>query len=360
MSYVDVRSDTVTVPTPEMREAMLAAPVGDDVYEEDPTINALEEEVADLLGKEAAIYCATGTMTNQIGIWASTREADEVIMERECHVYNYEAGAPAILSRVLIKLLDGERGVMTADQIEEAIVPDTLHTAPTSLVCIENTHNKRGGTLFPLDEMKRIGEVCHRNGLKLHLDGARLWNATAATGVAERDYAATVDSLSVCFSKGLGAPVGSALCGSRDLITVARKKRKMIGGGWRQAGIIAAGALYALRNHRNRLTEDHANAKRLADGLRGIPGITINPDDPETNILMIDFAKNVNAKVVSARLKEHGVLISSMGPHRLRAVTHLGIDKTNIDTIIAAFAAVMKDIDAIIADYDTVTKEIGE
>ena len=342
MNFIDVRSDTVTKPSDAMRSAMYEAAVGDDVYEEDPTINQLEEEVADLLGKEAALYCPSGTMTNQIGIWVSVREGEEIIMERDCHVYNYEAGAPALLGRALTKLLPGKRGVITADQVAAEFVDGNLHQARTGLVCVENTHNKQGGTIFPLEEIERIGNLCRERGVRYHMDGARIWNASAATGISEAEYAKHVDTISVCFSKGLGAPVGSALAGTKETIDFARRRRKVLGGAMRQAGIIAAGALYAVRNNRERLAEDHANARRLADGLREIPDISVDPKDPETNILMIDVTAPVPAPVVAEELKKLGVLINGILPTRLRAVTHMDVTGDDMDRIVDAFAAVAK------------------
>ena len=344
MDYVDVRSDTVTKPTEAMRKAMFLAEVGDDVYREDPSVNALEEEVADLLGKEAALFCPSGSMTNQIGIWVNTREGEEVIMERDCHVYNYEAGAPAMLSRVLTKLLPGRRGVLTAAQIAENMVAGDLHQARTGLVEIENTHNKQGGTIFPIDEIQRIGSLCKERGVRFHMDGARIWNASAATGIPEADYAQHVDTISVCFSKGLGAPVGSALVGDAETIDMARRRRKVLGGAMRQAGFLAGAARYALRHHRERLAEDHANAKRLADGLREIPGFSVDPADPETNILMINVTGPVPAPQVAEALKRRGVLINGILPTRLRAVTHLDVTAADMDRIIDAFADVSKSL----------------
>ncbi len=343
---IDLRSDTVTKPTPEMRQFMHEAELGDDVFGEDPTINALEEETAALLGKEAALYVPSGTMSNQIGIWVNTREGDEVILERECHVYNYEAGAPAVLSRVQVRTIPGVRGVLTADDIRPNINPDDLHRAPTSLVCIENTHNRAGGAVYPIDEIERIGALCAEHKLNLHLDGARLWNATAATGIAERDYAKHVRTVSVCFSKGLGAPVGSALCGPRDLIAYARRKRKMLGGGMRQAGVIAAGAQYAIRNHRERMPEDHENAKRLAVAVNELPGFSVDVEHVETNILFIEVTAPIAASDVASLLGEEGVAILALRPTAMRAVTHLDVSRREIDEAIEAFARVSEALPA--------------
>lgn len=341
---IDIRSDTVTKPTAAMRAFMANAEVGDDVYREDPMVRALEEETAALLGKEAALYVPSGTMSNQIGVWVNTHEGDEVICERDCHIYNYEAGAPALLSRVLMKTLQGARGVISAAQVEEAVNPANIHAAATTLVCLENTHNKAGGTIYPREEMERISDLCKRGDMRLHLDGARLWNASAATGIPERDYAELADTVSVCFSKGLGAPVGSALCGSQEVIERARRKRKILGGGMRQAGIIAAGALYALRNHRVRLVEDHMNARRLAEAINELPGIKVDLEGVQTNIVMIEITGNATAQQVSAMMKEEGVLINAMRPKVLRAVTHLDVSARDIEKAIEAFARISRKI----------------
>jgi threonine aldolase len=297
-----------------------------------------------LLGKAAALFLPSGTMSNQIGIWVNTRDGDEVICERDCHVYNYEAGAPALLARVLMKTLSGQYGVMTAAQIEQAINAPNIHAAPTTLVCLENTHNKAGGTLYPLEEIARIGALCRERGIRLHLDGARLWNASAATGTPEADFAREADTVSVCFSKGLGAPVGSALCGTRELIETARRKRKILGGGMRQAGVIAAGALFALRNHRTRLLEDHANARRLAEAVGALPGFRIELGAVQTNIVMIEISAGSTAQQVSDMMKNEGVLINAMRPQVLRAVTHLDVNAREIECVIGAFQRVSQKL----------------
>ena len=251
---------------------------------------------------------------------------------------------PALLSRVLMKTLQGARGVISAAQVEEAVNPSNIHAAATTLVCLENTHNKAGGTIYPREEMERISDLCKRADTRLHLDGARLWNASAATGIPERDYAELADTVSVCFSKGLGAPVGSALCGSQEVIERARRKRKILGGGMRQAGIIAAGALYALRNHRTRLVEDHANARRLAEAVNELPGIKVDLEGVHTNIVMIEITGNATAQQVSTMMKEEGVLINAMRPKVLRAVTHLDVSSGDVEKAIEAFARISRKI----------------
>ena len=339
---IDLRSDTVTKPTPAMRKAMYEAEVGDDVQGEDPAINALEEETAALLGTKAAVYVPSGTMSNQIGIWVNTREGDEVILEQDCHVYNYEAAAPAVLGRVQVRTIPGVRGIITAEQIAANINPDDVHRPRTSLVCIENTHNRASGAIYPLDEIERISQLCRSRKLSLHLDGARLWNASAATGISEHEYVRHVRTVSVCYSKGLGAPVGSALCGPADLIKEARRRRKLLGGGMRQAGIVAAGALYALRHHRDRLPEDHANAKRLAHGVNSIPGFYVDVKHVETNIVFIEVTAQIPAAEVASMLGAEGVLMLPLRPTAMRAVTHLDITREQIDRAIEVFAKVSK------------------
>lgn len=305
-----------------MREAMASAPVGDDVLGDDPTVQELEKETATLLGKEAALYTPSGTMANQLALRCHAQPGDEILLEGEAHIYYYESGGPAALSGVMCRCLSGQRGVFTAADVEAVLRPSDPHFAPTRLVCIENTHNRGGGKVWTLQAVQDVAVVARKHKLMFHLDGARLWNACAATGVTEREYAACFDTVSVCFSKGLGAPVGSALAGPRELVQRARRFRKMFGGGMRQAGIVAAGALYALRNHRSRLTEDHANARMLAEGLTGVRQIDINPAEVETN--MVRFRLNgMPAGEFIEKLKAQGVLMLATGPSTVRAVTNL-------------------------------------
>lgn len=329
---IDLRSDTVTQPTPAMREAIANAEVGDDVMGDDPTVNALEAYVAQLLGKEAAVYMPSGTMTNQIALRAHTEPADEVILETQAHIYYYEGGAPAALSGVMCRLIQGDRGIFTAKDLMQALRPADYHFPKTKLVCLENTHNRGGGSIYPLSEIEKIAQVCQERDLKLHLDGARLWNACIATGISEKEYAKAFDSVSVCFSKGLGAPIGSALVGSRDFIERSRRFRKMFGGGMRQAGMMAAGALYALKHNRERLKEDHLNAKILADSLQQIEGIEINPETVETNIVIFHI-KTISAETLVQRLAEEGVAMLAIAPNSLRAVTNLMVNKEQIQQV---------------------------
>lgn len=337
---IDLRSDTITKPTAEMRRAMANAEVGDDVHGDDPTVNALEKRIAEILGKEAAVYMPSGTMTNQVAIRTHTEPGDEILMDAGTHTYFYESGAPAALSGVMCRLLQGIRGIFTARDVEDALRPRTIHFPVTRLVCIENTHNKGGGSIWPVNLIAEIAETARSNKLQLHLDGARLWNASAATGIPESEYGYYFDSASVCFSKGLGAPVGSALAGSEEFIARARRFRKQFGGGMRQAGIIAAGALYALENHRARLTEDHANARTFAEGIHTVPGIDLDPSTVETNIVIFRVS-GLSAAELAKRLKNAGVHVFATGKDTIRAVTHLDVSRNQIDEAVEIVRAVM-------------------
>jgi threonine aldolase len=272
-------------------------------------------------------------MTNQVAIRAHTEPGDEVLMDANAHVYYYEGGAPAALSGVMCRLIDTSRGIFTADQVRHVLRPQNIHHPRAKLVCLENTHNRGGGSIWPLEQIADVERAARGAGLKMHLDGARLWNASAATGIPERDYAAHFDSVSVCFSKGLGAPVGSCLVGTLEFITRARRFRKMFGGGMRQAGIIAAGALYALENHRSRLAQDHANTKALAAGLAAMPGVSLNVADVETNIVVFKL-KNIPAADMVDRLKREGVWMMATGPDTVRAVVCLEVNEADIEVAI--------------------------
>lgn len=329
---IDLRSDTITQPTSAMRQAIAQAEVGDDVFGDDPTVNALEAEVAALLGKEAAVYMPSGTMTNQVALRLHTEPGDEIILESEAHIYYYEGGAPAALSGVMCRLVKGDRGIFTAADLTQVLRPADPHFPQTRLVCLENTHNRGGGRIYPLAEIAAIAQVCQAHGLKLHLDGARLWNACAATGIAAADYASPFDTVSVCFSKGLGAPIGSALVGSQAAIHRARRFRKQFGGSMRQAGLIAAGALYALKHHFDRLKDDHSNARLLAEGLATIDGIQIDPEAVETNIVLF-HTQDIGAEIVAQRLQAMGVAVLATGPHSIRAVTNLMVTREQIQQV---------------------------
>lgn len=342
---IDLRSDTVTTPTAEMRRAIAEAEVGDDVFRDDPTVRELEERVAAILGKADAVYVPTGTMSNQIALRTHTEPGDMVLAAEGAHIGSHEIGAPAALAGVTVHTLPTHRGRFRADDVLAAVpephewLPSALFQPPT-LVEAENTHNEAGGTIWPLDELTAVTDAARGAGMAAHLDGARLWNASAATGIEPSAYAAGFDTVSVCFSKGLGAPVGSALCGSADLVERARRFKQMYGGGFRQAGLLAAGALHALEHHRERLAEDHATAARFAAGLAETPGITIDAAGVETNLVYfavtgmpaVRFCEEVHAR---------GAWMLPAGPQRVRAVTHLGITTADVDGALAAVTAVM-------------------
>lgn len=341
---IDLRSDTVTQPTSDMRQAMVQAPVGDDVLGDDPSVNALEAYVAELLGKETAVYMPSGTMTNQVALRSHTQPGDEILLEAESHIYYYEGGGPAALSGVSCRLLSGKGGVFSAVSVEQALRPADPHFPQSRLVCVENTHNRSGGRIFPLETIQEIAKVCEQHDLRLHMDGARFWNACVATGISEADYAAPFDTVSVCFSKGLGAPVGSALVGTAEQMAKARRFRKMFGGGMRQAGMIAAGAHYALKHHCDRLAEDHENAQRLAKGLQGMQGIEIDVAGVETNLVNFKLVGAHSAEVVADALAQKGVAVLATGPHKIRAVTNLMVSQGQIDEAVDAIAQVIKQI----------------
>lgn len=332
---IDLRSDTVTRPTAAMRQAMADAEVGDDVYGEDPTVKRLQQAVADLLGKEAALYVPSGSMANQVCIRTHTEPGDEIIAHGESHIYHYETGAPAGLSGCSLRLLTGERGQFTADAVRAAVRPNNSHYSHSAMIIVENTHNRGGGSVWSLDEIGAIREVADEFQLAMHLDGARLMNACAATGHAPAEYARHFDTVSMCFSKGLGAPVGSAVAGSHEMIRRVHRFRKMFGGGMRQAGIIAAGALYALENHVERLVEDHANAKRLATALVGVPGLSVDVSAVETNMVYLEPHESTGtAQSLCDVLRTKGVLMGAVAHHRIRAVTHLNVSAQDIDRVV--------------------------
>jgi threonine aldolase len=339
--FIDLRSDTVTKPSKAMRQAIAEAEVGDDVFEDDPTVKKLEEMTAELLGKEKALFVPSGTMANEVAMKSWTKPGDEVILEEDSHIYNYEVGAPSVLCGVQLHTLKGKRGVLTAQHILDHIRPRDIHIAPTTLICLENTHNRAGGTIYPLEEIKKIRKASKSLGIKMHLDGARLWNATIATGIPLDEYARHFDSVSVCLSKGLGAPIGSVITGSSDFILIARRNRKMFGGGMRQVGIIAAAGIYAMENNFNRLVEDHRNAKALAQGLSKIPGIFVDLESVQTNIVVIDI-KEGGMEVADAlnKLRGRGVLAVPFGKTQIRCVTHLDVDRDDIYRALEVFKQV--------------------
>lgn len=329
---VDLRSDTVTRPTEAMRKAMASAEVGDDVFGDDPTLIRLEERVAAELGKEAALFVPSGTMANQLALRCQTQPGQEVVVEEYAHVFTAEAAAGAALSGVQLRPLVSERGVLDPARVAAAINPPTdEHWAPTTLVCIENTHNRHGGRVWPLDSVERLADSVHERGLRLHLDGARLWNAVEAQGRPAFRLAAAADSVSVCFSKGLGCPVGSALVGGRGLISEARRWRKRFGGGMRQAGILAAAALHALEHHRERLADDHRRARRLVELAELPDDVRLPGGAPETNIVVFQLPQRLPIEPILERLRAQHVWMLPFGADLIRAVTHLDVDDEQIE-----------------------------
>lgn len=327
---IDLRSDTVTKPTPAMREAMANAAVGDDVFGEDPAVIALEERMAALFGHEAGLFCPSGTMTNQIAVNVHTRPGDEVLCEEGAHIYRYEGGGVMANSGSSVKFLAADRGRFTAEQVEAAINdPGNPHLAATRLVNVENSSNRGGGSVWDLNEVQRIRKVCDAHGLALHMDGARIFNALAVDGRSPREWGTAFHSVSICLSKGLGAPVGSVLVGSRPFIHQARRVRKRFGGGMRQAGIIAAAGLHALDHHIMRLKDDHVHAQQLEEALKQLPWVSgVTP--VETNIVIVHVAEQLGVDGFLAQLREHGVLAVAFGPGMVRMVTHLDVDDAAI------------------------------
>ena len=341
---VDLRSDTVTRPTPAMRAAIAAAPVGDDVFDDDPTIHALQERVAALAGKEAALFVPSGTMGNQLAVRLQVDHGDEVLLERDCHIFNYEPGGAAALSGAQIQPLVGTRGALDPAAVVAAIRTPDVHHAPTRLLCLENTHNRAGGAITPLDALTATAEAARGRGLRVHLDGARLWNASVATGVPIVRWAAPFDTVMMCFSKGLGAPVGSILVGTTATMARARRFRKMLGGGMRQAGLLAAACLYALDHHVERLAEDHRRARRLAEMAAAVPGLACDPARVDTNIVLLEVTEPAwDAPAVVAALAARGVRMVPFGPRTIRAVTHLDIDDAAIERAGAGLARLAVD-----------------
>ncbi|MBJ6111713.1 aminotransferase class I/II-fold pyridoxal phosphate-dependent enzyme [Hymenobacter sp. BT523] len=338
LPLVDLRSDTVTRPTPAMLEAMFAAPVGDDVYEEDPTVRRLEEMAAARFGLEAGLFCPSGTMTNQIAIKAHTEPLSEVICEQTSHIYLWEVGGIAFHSGASVALLPGQRGRVTAAQVEAAIRPENVHYPTTSLISLENTHNRGGGTCYSLEDLRAISDVATRHGIARHLDGARIFNALVATGQRSEDYGQLFDSISVCLSKGMGTPVGSVLLGSAAFIKKCKRIRKVMGGGWRQAGYLAAAGIYALENNVARLADDHRRAARLAAVLQAQPYVA-EVLAPETNLVIFRLHESQPAPEFLAALERQGIRASSFGPQWIRFVTHLDVDDAMLARVEAALGA---------------------
>lgn len=343
MRIIDLRSDTVTKPTEAMREAMAKAEVGDDVYGEDPTVNRLQDMAAALLGKKAALFVPSGTMANQLAIRIQTQPGQEVIAESKAHIVRYEQGAAGALAGVQLHWVVGDRGIMGPEQVEAAIRPKDPYSIQTALICLENTHNSGGGTIYPLATIERIRAVASAHRVPMHLDGARLFNAVAATTLPPAAYAQHFETVSICLSKGLGAPAGSLLLTNDPaLIDKAKRFRRMYGGAMRQAGILAAAGIYALEHHVGRLKDDHDNAKRLARKLQQISAITINPQHVDSNIVIFDIVGHkLTPPAIVAALKQEGVLINAIGGTSFRAVTHLDVSTKQIDAAVDVFVRVL-------------------
>jgi len=324
---IDLRSDTFTVPTEEMRKAIYNAKVGDDVFGEDPTVNELQEYIADLLGKEDAIYLTSGSLSNQIAIATQTTPGDEVIVEADSHIFQYETSAPAVIARVQLKCIPSESGMMPADTVKNAIRTTEYYLPKTSLICLENTHNRHGGTIIEPDYINEIGKISKENNLKFHCDGARLWHASVERNIPPSEYVKCFDTVSVCFSKGLGAPVGSVLTGTKETIEKARKWRKILGGGMRQAGIIAAGALYAVKNHLSLLKYDHEKARKFAGLIAESEFISIDLKKVQTNMAAFKINDKIDANLFAKKCKERGLLLLPIGNNSIRTVFHFQIEE---------------------------------
>jgi threonine aldolase len=337
---VDLRSDTLTTPTAEMREAMAGAPVGDDVWGEDPTVQRLEALAAERMGKPAGLYVTSGTQGNLVAVLAQTRPGQEVIVDLDSHVYNYEVGGASLIGGVQMRPIQTARGLLTPDQVADAVRPANIHLAVSALVCLENTHNRHGGTCCSPEDIDAVGRTAREHGLRVHLDGARLFNAAVALGRDARDFARSADSVTFCLSKGLGAPVGSVVCGDADFVERARRWRKMLGGGMRQAGVIAAGGIVALERMIDRLAEDHANARALAEALARLPGLAIDLATVQTNIAIAHVAGNRAAARTAELVRdcaERKVKVHAIGPTSIRCVTHKDVDAADITRAVDAF-----------------------
>jgi len=345
MKIIDMRSDTITLPTEEMRQAMYEAKLGDDVYGEDPTVNQLEQLAALSLNKEAALFTASGTMSNILAVLTHTRSGNEILLGSEAHILWYELGGAAALGGVVMRTVaNDEYGRMDFNAVKEAIRLKNIHYPQTTLLCLENTHNRCGGTVLSPDYTSTIAGLAHENGLRVHLDGARIFNAAVALGVPASDLAGHVDSVCFSLSKGLSCPVGSILCGTHEFVEKARRRRKMLGGGMRQAGVIAAAGIVALQRMVNRLADDHANARRLANGLSHIPGITVHPQRTQTNIVMFGSPTNVSAIEFMRRADAKGVRFSYLDNLGFRAVTHRMVSETDIDEALERINLLVREL----------------
>jgi threonine aldolase len=340
---IELRSDTFTLPTEAMRQAMAEAEVGDDVWDEDPTVHRLQELAARMVGKEAALFVPSGTMGNLCAVVSHTRPDDEVLLESESHIFHSEVGGGAVVGGVQYRPLESSDGRLRPDQVKEAIRPDDIHEPRTGLLCLENTHNRRGGTCLSPAQTRALSEVAHAGGFPVHLDGARVFNAAVAQSVDVRELTGPVDSVMFCLSKGLSAPVGSMLAGDRAFIERARRVRKMVGGGMRQAGVIAAAGICALTEMVDRLAEDHANARRLAEGIAGLPGITVDLARVETNMVFLDCRPPLTARRFIQQCAAQGVLADSASPSRVRLVTHRGVSRDEVEAAIRTIRLILKE-----------------
>jgi len=344
MDYIDLRSDTVTKPTPEMREAMAKAEVGDDVYGDDPTVNRLQEMAAKMTGHEAGLFVASGTMGNLAAVLAHCQRGDEVILGKDAHTYRYEAGGISVLGGVhSCQLPNQPDGSLALEDIEGAIRADDPHQPITRLIALENTHNRCGGTVQSVEYTRQVADFAHERGLKVHLDGARVFNAAAALDVDVSELTAPVDSITFCLSKGLSAPVGSVLCGSKEFIKKAHRVRKILGGGMRQVGVLAAAGIVALEKIAPRLGEDHVRARTLAEGLSEVRGLVLDAGTPVTNMIFMNLSDEVDMSTsdVAEKIKEHGILVGAAGSRRFRLVMHCGINDEDVNEVVAAFRAVV-------------------
>ena len=345
MNTIDLRSDTVTLPTDEMHNAMYEAEVGDDVYEEDPTVNRLEQIAAEVTGKETALFVTSGTMANLVAVLTHTNPGNEIIVGSEAHMFWYEVGGASALGGVVMRTIpNDEAGQMSLAMVEQAIRTKNIHYPETTLLCLENTHNRCGGAVLTVEYTDTCCQLAHKYGLKVHLDGARIFNASIALGAPASELVAPADSVCFCLSKGLSAPVGSLLCGPQEFVDRARKWRKMIGGGMRQAGVIAAAGVVAVQKMVSRLAEDHANAQRLANGITEIPGIIVNPEKIQTNIANFDLPTKITADMFVQQMNARGVKFNSRGGQRVRAVTHRMISETDVDEAIKRISLLIKEV----------------
>lgn len=344
MKIIDLRSDTVTKPSKEMLLKMMEAEVGDDVYAEDPTVNLLQEKVASLFGKESALYVPSGTMSNQISLRILTEMGDEIIADADAHIYYYETAAPSILSGIQIRPIKSDNGMMDIDEIEKSIRPDIYYFPKTRVIALENTHNRHGGTILNIDYIKEVKKLADKYGLYMHLDGARIWNASVASAISLDEYGKYFDTISVCLSKGMGAPVGSLIVSNNELIKKSWKWRKIFGGGMRQAGVLAAAGIYAIDHNLEKLINDHTNANTFALGINQINKISCNIDKVQTNIVAFELDKSINPSQFVQKCKESGLLLSSIGGQFIRVVFHIDINFDDMNNALDIICNVIKEI----------------